>query len=108
MTLTKEQLLEKAKPKFAWVEIEGFGKVGVRSWSQVQQSRRIALNTPENLPAYQLIDQLMQDEETPMFTEADLAALNESDSGQLAPLFTAIEAFNGNDPKKASGESTDT
>ena len=109
-TLTKAILLEKAKPRFEWVEVGGFGRVGIRTCPQVRLSRRYVSYTDqatgEMIPEEQaksgihrLIDQLMETEERPMFTDDDFEMLADLDPEKLSPLFDAIETFNGNEPK---------
>ena len=80
-TLTREALLGKAKPTYQTVEVEGFGTVGIRSCPELQRSRRISalFDAQGNLKeghkelrrVYMIIDQVMVDEDTPMFTESN-------------------------------------
>ena len=114
MTLTKAALLSKAAGRFEWVEIEGFGKIGIRSCPQIQLSRRQVsywdaaanrVNQEEQAKAniHTLIDQVMANETDPMFTEDDFDELAALDGEKLNPLYDAIAAFNG-DQKKVAAE----
>lgn len=106
MSLTAKQLLEKAKPRFEWVQVKGWGKVGIRSRGKLLASQREAsyrdMNTGELIPEelvkadlHVLIDQVMKDEKTPMFSDDNLQALGECDEQLLIPLYDAITKFNG-------------
>lgn len=112
MSLTRQQMEEKAKQKFEWVEVEGFGKVGIQSISQLQLSRRYVGYTdpttgntiPEELVKqniHNLIDQIMIDEKTPMFTDEDFDKLATWRAEKLDPIYRALEIFNGDEPKNA-------
>lgn len=106
-TLTREAILEKGKPRYEVVEVEGWGKLGLRSVSVLQRSRRASRmwdsdgNFNEQLASmrqvHAVIDQVMVDEQTPMFTEADAAALGELDPLAFDQIYAAILAFNGED-----------
>ena len=111
MSLTKQQLLDKAKPRFEIVDVEGWGPVGIRTCPQIQSARRsVTYNDPttgapdlEGLAhsgIHRLIDQLMTDEETPMFTDDDFDELSVLNVGVLTPLYNAIDAFDGGESKK--------
>lgn len=119
MSITKQQIFEKAAANFTWVEIDGWGKVGVRSCPTLQNSHRWVTytnpQTGEIIPEerakqqiHELIDQLMVDPETPMFDEEDFDALAELDAEKLAPLSLAIREFNSANQKKVTVESADT
>ena len=120
-TLTREALLAKATPRFEWVEVEGFGTVGLREPSELVRSRRSAQlfdadgnlvqSHNERRRVYSIIDQVMIDETTPMFSEADLTELLALASFKLDPLYVAIQVFNAEiDPgkKDESGESSES
>ena len=118
-TLTKEALLDKCKARYEEVEVEGFGTVGIRSVSPVKQSLRTSSYFDDDgkfseaegakRDIYKLIDQVMIDENTPMFTDADFSALDALDSAKLDPLFAAINIFNGVQKKEdPSAPSSDT
>lgn len=110
-TLTKQALLDKAKPRYEEVEVAGVGTIGIRSISEFRQSQRDAKLygqdgkiTDEGLSrarAYELIDQLMADQKNPMFTEADLESILEMDAGVTRPLYQAVKDFNN--PAKKNG-----
>ena len=114
-TLTREQLLGKAaKVRYEEVEIDGIGTVGIRQRTRLQESRRTfamfdASGKFDNdkavlQPFWRLIDQVMVDESTPMFSESDIATLGALPEGELDELFTAVQRFNSevdDDPKKS-------
>lgn len=113
-TLTREKLFKKAKVRYQVVDVPGFGKVGIRSGGEVQRSRRAARmwdgdgNPIEESFAqrrvHAIIDQVMVDEGTPMFSEKDAKDLGALDSNELDPLFAAITKFNeGEDTGKKGG-----
>ena len=117
--MTREQLLGKiSKPRYEEVEIDGIGTVGIRQRTRLQESRRTYSMFDSNgkinkeraalQPIYRLIDQVMIDESTPMFSEDDVYKLAEAPEGDLEGLFFAVQQFNSevdDDPKK-SDEST--
>ena len=118
-TLTRERLLSHAAARFEWVDdVPGYGRVGLRSQPEVARSRRIGLmfDGQGNLVAghrerrrvYMIIDQVMSDEKTPMFTEADFDALASLDGPKLDPLIEAITNFNGESEKNVSAGSPDS
>ena len=109
-TLTRAKLISTAAPRYELIEVEGFGKVGLRSVAQMQLSRRYVSYTDPlsgaTLPdeqaksgIHKLIDQLMTDEKTPMFTDEDIDLLAGLDAEKLSPLYDAIDVFN-DDQKK--------
>lgn len=109
MTLTREALRVAAKPRFEQIEIEGFGKVGIRSRSQVMAMKREAsLYNPDGSPnhesmdlqaVYLIIDQICKTAEEPLFTDDDIEWLAASDASKLQPLIDAIIRFNGPEAK---------
>ena len=114
-TLTRSQLLTKAKPKFERVEVEGFGVVCLRSVSPLQQSRRdftyFDLKTGAPIAeefakstVHAIIDQVCGEDGKPMFTDADFEELAGLDNATLGPLIAAINDFNGE--KKTESETT--
>lgn len=119
-TLTREALLAKVgKPRYEEVEIEGLGTVGIRSRTRLQATSRMFACMSENgkvdprkqalQPIYRLIDQVMVDEKTPMFTDADVDLLAGMPDGELDELFAALQQFNETvEPAKKKDESTDT
>lgn len=119
-TLTREALLQKAKPKYEEVEIPGYGTVGIRQQSELLRMRRQSqlFDASGNLAddhfarrrAYMLIDQVMVDESTPMFDSSDVDAIMQSGSESFDPLVAAVNDFNGRlDPvKNQPSESEDT
>ena len=105
MSLTAQQLLQKAQPRFEWVEVEGFGEVGIRSVSRLAASVRDSSYRdpvtgqlmPDRLAGadvHTLIDQLMISPTESMFTDEDFDQLASLDAAQLAPLYLAINEFN--------------
>lgn len=120
MILTREKLIEKCKPRFEWVEVEGFGKVGIREPLELQRSRRVSRMfdragnhieaSKEMRRMHMIIDQLMVDEAAPMFAAGDKDAmeiLSQLSSTQLDPIVAAIVKFNGDDEKKDEAGSDD-
>lgn len=112
MSLTKQALQDKIKPTFRWVDVEGFGRIGVRTVPYVQAAMREASYSdpktgypiPEQAAMrgiHQLIDQVMVDEKTPMFTEEDETWLSVGDPTKMAPLFAAVDAIDADEKKKA-------
>lgn len=110
MSLTKQQLLDAAKPQFEWIEVPPFGKVGIRSLPSLQQSRRElqyynadgSVNADELSRAglYLIIDQVCSAPDQPLFTEDDIEQLAGRDYAKLKPLVEAILKFNGEDEAK--------
>ena len=117
--MTREQLLSKvSKPRYQEVEIEGLGTVGIRQRTRLQESRRTFSLFDSNgkvdhskvalQPFWSIVDQVMVDEKTPMFSEADVTMLAELPVGELDALFEAVSEFNGEvvDDQKKSDESS--
>lgn len=117
-TLTREALLNKAKPRYEVVDIPGVGKIGIRSVSELQKSRRdsrsvdasgaLLKDYAERARAFAFIDQLMVDEETPMFSESDVEEIQAMDHAVTRPLFHAIKMFNGEEDARKKAESGDS
>lgn len=110
MSLTKAALFEQAKPRFEWVDVPPFGKIGIRSVSRLRRTQRESSyrdpETGELIPAvlelaeaHVLIDQIMIDEQTPMFDESDAGAIGQLDAAKLGPLLEAVAVFNGAEKK---------
>lgn len=105
------------KPRYEEVEIEGLGTVGIRQRTRLQESKRMyacfvngRYDTGKAAlePFYRLIDQVMVDESTPMFSEDDVMTLANCPEGELDGLFAAVQQFNNevvDDPKKQEGSS---
>ncbi len=112
MSLTKAGLLENARGRFSWIEdVPHFGTVGVRSCPQLEFSMRWVTyadqETGEVIPAerakaviHEIIDQIMLDEKTSMFTDEDFDELAALDSERLTFLTAAIRKFNEEDGQK--------
>ena len=105
MSLTKQQFLDNAALRFELVDVPGVGEIGVRSVPQLTVSRReVSVRDPvtgayvpgewEKVDVYALIDQIMVDENTPMFAEDDVEALGMLDAAKLAPFHQAVQLFN--------------
>lgn len=119
-TLTREAFLSKiAKPRYEEVEIEGLGTIGIRSRTRLQATSRMFACMDANgrvdprkqalQPIYRVIDQVMIDEKTSMFTDADVELLGSMPDGELDELFAALQQFNETvEPTKKKGESTDS
>lgn len=119
MSLTKAQLLEKAKPRVEAVDVPGYGKIHLRSCPQVQQSRRDAsyfhadgtvnLDQAANGALYAVIDQVCEGPpgHAPIFTDEDLESLAGLDASKLKPILDAVAIFNGAEAKNVSGGSND-
>lgn len=103
-TLTRERLFEKARVRYEVVTVTGFGEVGIRSGGEVQRSRRAArMWDSEGNPVeesfakrrvHSIIDQVMVDEKTPMFSDKDADDLGALDATELDALYAAIAKFN--------------
>ena len=119
-TLTREQLLGKiGKPRYKEVEIDGIGVVGIRQRTRLQESRRTYAMFDSRgkviqekaclQPIYRIIDQVMVDESTPMFTDDDVYKLAEGPEGDwVEQLMEAVQDFNmevDDDPKKSDESS---
>lgn len=123
-TLTREQLLSKvAKPRYEEVDVDGFGTIGIRERTRLQSSRRTFSlfdsrgNVDESKAALQpfwmIVDQVMVDENTPMFSESDVMTIANWPDGKADELFAAVQRFNEevvDDPKKPeeSSESSES
>lgn len=110
-TLTREALLNKAKLRFDWYDIEGLGRVGIRTQSELQRSIR-ATNYNDNNKhlwrIWQIVDQVMVDEKTPMFDDSQAEMLYDLDPSVLDRIMVAINQHNGDSEKKDSTESTES
>ena len=113
-TLTREALLSKSKPIYREVDVKGFGRVGIRQQSEMRRIQRtnqlfdgsgnVNPMHADRRRVYMLIDQLMVDESTPMFSESDIETLMDGGSEHYDPLITAIGEFNKSvDPEKNDG-----
>ncbi|HUS38142.1 MAG TPA: hypothetical protein VMX74_01760 [Pirellulales bacterium] len=117
-TLTRELLFTKARVRYEVVDVPQFGTVGIRSRNEYTKARRTSQLFDANgdlLPeqddrrrVYRLIDQLMIDETTPMFVDADADALGALDGDVLDNIFAAILHFDrGDDDTKKKDELND-
>ena len=118
-TLTKAALLGRArKPRYETVEIAGFGTVGIRqrtrlmgiqrAYSMFDDNGKVIERKRDMAPIYRLIDQLMVDEKTPMFSESDADELAALAEGELDELYAAVQVFNSSlppEPKKTDASS---
>lgn len=103
-TLTREQLLNKAKARYEKVDVPGLGTVGIRSLTRAKIDLRSStwFDDQGNLidekfalrNVYMLIDQVMVDENTPMFSVDDISVVSELDGAMLNPLISAVQQFN--------------
>ena len=121
-SLTREALLEKGKHRYAEVEVKDWGTVGIRSLSEFRRSARAAeMFSDEGEPdrdkamrhrVWSIVDQLMVDENTPMFTNEDVPALLDADTYLVSTLYDAIVEFNGGElyqeKKDESSHSSDS
>ncbi len=114
-TLTREQLLSKAKARYEEVEIEGLGTVGIKSMDRAKVDLRASSWFDEDgklidekfalRNIYMIIDQVMVDENTPMFSGEDLQLVSELDGTMLNPLISAVQQFNNDgEPVKKKDE----
>ena len=113
MTLTREQLLELGKPRIEEVDVPGVGKVWLRSLSEVKRAQRdVTLwdesgqpvsNFQELVRVYAIIDQVCMNESEPMFSDADVSAVQEMDHAITRPLYEAVRKFNGENDAKKNG-----
>ena len=117
-TLTRDEFIQKAKRIYREVDVPGFGRVGLRQ--RPETSRMVEFlryldrngNTnPEQAKfrrAHLIIEQVMIDENTPMFSADDIDMIGEMGSENLDQLFAAINQFNEEVDPNAKGESEDT
>lgn len=122
--MTRSQFLGKLrKPIYKEVEVDGFGTIGLKQRTRLQESRRTYAMFGDNgkvdqgkaalYDFYRIIDQVMVDENTPMFSDADIDLLANSAEGELDGIFAALAEFNSevdDDPKKSeeSSESSES
>ena len=114
--LTKEALIKIAAPEFKWVEVAGMGRVGLRSVPEKKRMRRSyeasrngARTTGDlGFRVKMIIDQVMTDEQTPMFDESDAEMLMGLSGPKLDPLVAAIHEFNGELEKNEQSDSSDS
>lgn len=113
MSLTKAALAEHAKPRVELIKADDvpglIDDVWVRSYPQSLMSSRKSqlIDADGNFDSgladrFQIIDQIMLDENEPMFTDEDIDSLGDMDGERLAPLMLAIQRFNFGDPKKTT------
>ena len=103
-TLTREQLLNKAKARYEEVDVPGLGTVGIRSLDRAKIDLRSSswFDDEGNLidakfalrNVYMIIDQVMVDENTPMFSADDIDVVSGLDGAMLNPLISAVQEFN--------------
>jgi|DEB0MinimDraft_4_1074332.scaffolds.fasta_scaffold03861_9 hypothetical protein len=114
-TLTREQLLNKAKARYEEVDVPGLGTVGIRSLDRAKIDLRSSTWFDDNgnlveekfalRNVYMIIDQVMIDESTPMFSAEDVSVVSALDGAMLNPLISAVQAFNNDgDSVKKKGE----
>lgn len=113
-TLTREALLSKAKARYREVEVDGIGLIGIRSLTETQRCVRdqsyyhpetgeVKEGVLERMRTDAIIDQVMIDESTPMFTAEDVETIRSLDASVTGKLYDAIKSFNGElKPKKDS------
>jgi len=117
-TLTREALFNSAKIETEKVEVAEFGSVLLRQQSELMRLRResqlfdsrgnLVAKHQERRRVYTIIDQVMNEDATPMFSDADVDDLLGLCSKKLDPLYVAIQEFNYRaDPKKTE-ESNDS
>lgn len=109
-TITKEQFLNAIKPSCKTVEVQGVGKMLVRTAGEVQRSRRIARLYDENgnineeqfalRRIHTIVDQVMLDEKTPMFTEKEALEWADGNSHLVDRIYAAIDKVNSEDAGK--------
>ena len=116
-TLTREAFFAKTKTHHEMFDIEGFGRIGIRSCPELQRSRRISSlfdvngklvdNHRHLRRIYMIIDQCVNEDGSPMFSEADVKELGDADAAKLDPLIAAINLFNGDSEKNEQAGSND-
>lgn len=116
-TLTREILTAKCKQRYEVVEIPEWGQIGIRSTPEVKRTQRFSRMYDDNgqrieqqrgmRRVYQIIDQVMADENTPMFTDADAAEIAQWDGEKLDYIMAAIVKFNGETEGNEQGGSND-
>lgn len=112
-SLTRELLLNKAKPKYEEIDLDGFGTIGIRSVTEFKRTTRASAMFKDDgsmneaiakkRRVYGIIDQVMVDESTPMFTDDDVEELMNADSYVIDKLYYAIQKFNGEDVAEKKG-----
>lgn len=117
-TLTREAFLEKGKPEYREVEVPGWGVVGFRAISNLQVSKRQGQMIDEKgkvkadvfalRDAFAIIDQVMVDENTPMFTSNDADLIANMDDVKLQPLLEALASFRNEVSPQKKIESEDS
>ena len=117
-SMTRAALQNKCKPTVEQIDVDGVGKILVRSCPALQKSRRYAESTDSqgrfNAKAKELqyihmiIDQLMEDEDTPMFTDKDADEIGQWDSLYMESIVAAIGDWNRMQEGKVLGELSDT
>ena len=115
-TLTREALLEKGKPRCEVVKVDGVGEVMIRSLTEVKRCIRersyydatgkLKPESLDDMRADAIMDQVMIDESTPMFTKDDRDQIKELDAVFTARLYDAIKAFNGEGEAEKNDGST--
>lgn len=102
-SLTREKLLA-LKPTVKKVEVEGIGTMWVKSLDELTRSRRIASmydekgkldkNTSEQRRAQIIIDQVCNEDGSPMFSKSDLKDILKLDGISLDNIVEAVLGFN--------------
>ena len=113
-SLTREKLLA-LKPSVKKIEVDGVGTMFVKSLDELTRSRRIAemyddkgkldRTVSEQRRARIIIDQVCEEDGTPMFTNADLKEILKLDGISLDKIIDAVlgfnEEFEGNVPSES-------
>lgn len=116
MSITKEMLLNYAKPDIKEIDVPGIGILRVRPVSELRRSQRQAQYFKPNGQAddlqwgrrrlHRMIDQLVDEKGDPLFTDNDIPELVELDSHRLDAIYGALivvdSAFEGNAPGELS------
>lgn len=112
-SLTREKLLA-LKPTVKQVEVKGIGTMWVKSLDELTRSRRIAAmydekgkvdkNTSEQRRAQLIIDQVCNEDGSPMFTKSDLKDILKLDGISLDNIVEAVLGFNEEFEGNALGE----
>ena len=112
-SLTREKLLA-LKPTVKQVEVKGIGTMWVKSLDELTRSRRIAAmydekgkldkNTSEQRRAQIIIDQVCNEDGSPMFSKSDLKDILKLDGISLDNIVEAVLGFNEEFEGNALGE----
>lgn len=116
-SLTRQALLERITIETIKADIEGFGVVYLRPLTELKRSQRasqmfghdgkIKESEWAKRRVYAIVDQVCEEDGTPLFAEKDVRLLLEQDSIKIDPLYAAIEHVFGAEEGNDQAESSD-